>query len=158
MIRYSSRRTLGTAAWAGLLGASLLLAACSSGGDSSPATEVASGSTEPVEVTVALSEFAVTSSQTEFQQGVPYRFVVTNNGTIAHELMLIPPMAMGGMSMEEMDAMALTLIEESELGPGETRTMEYTFDRPYGADALELACYITGHYDAGMHLAVQVGD
>ena len=64
-----------------LLVAGLLLSAC--------------GGQEPkdtVEVQVTLTEFGIQSSVTEFEVGVPYRFVVTNDGLVEHEFMIMPPL------------------------------------------------------------------
>lgn len=125
-----------------------LLAACSSG------QSTASG---PVEVRVTLSEFAFESTLTTFNVGVPYHFVVTNNGAVAHEIMLMQPMEMpAGMTMEAMDQMALAHIEAADLPVGGTSTLDYTFTEPAAASALEFACHIAGHYDAGMKLPITV--
>jgi uncharacterized cupredoxin-like copper-binding protein len=114
-----------------------------------------SGSKKPVGVDITASDFGYTSSLTSFEQGVPYHFVVTNNGSIAHELMIMKPMETAG-TMEEMDEMALTLIEEEDLQPGQTATLDYTFTEAYPSGSLEFACHIEGHYEAGMHLSIIV--
>jgi len=110
------------------------------------------------DVTITLTDFGIESSRTTFEVGVPYHFVVTNNGVINHEIMLMSPMPDGelGMDMEEMDAMALAMIEEDELTPGTTMSFDYTFTEPAPAGTLEFACHVEGHYDAGMKLAVTV--
>jgi len=112
-------------------------------------------STGPVEVQVALSEFKIESSVTEFSVGLPYRFVVTNKGAIAHELM-ITPTGMGQMSMEDMHQKALVEIEEADLPLGATKSLDFTFTEPAPAGILEFSCYVTGHYEAGMKLPIVV--
>lgn len=125
-----------------------LLAACGSG---------SSESNEPVEVRVTLSEFKFESSLTTFKTGVPYHFVVTNEGTVPHEIMLMTPMETPeGMDMEDMDEMALAHIEEEDLPAGGTSTFDYTFTEPAPSGTLEFACHLPAHYEAGMQLAVTV--
>jgi len=71
--------------------------------------------------------------------------------------MIMEPMMPGmDMTMEEMDAMALAFVEEDELTPGVTQTLDYTFTEPAPAGSLELGCHIEGHYEAGMLLPITV--
>lgn len=121
-------------------------------------TPAAGGAAEEVAVTLggAAGEFSITTAQTTFRVGVPYRFVVTNAGQAPHELLIIPPMPMGQMAMEEAHHLALGLIDEEDLPPGATETLEITFTTPAPAGTLELACYVPGHYEAGMHLPIAV--
>lgn len=107
------------------------------------------------EVRVTASEFKFEVSQTEFVAGRRYRFVVTNQGSVNHEFMIVPPV-MGGMSMEKMDEMALTMIEEDDLLPRTTRTIEVTFPEAAPEGKLEFACHVEGHYEAGMRLPIIV--
>jgi uncharacterized cupredoxin-like copper-binding protein len=123
------------------------LAACA-GGSSKP--------TQPVDVEVKANEFSFQSSLTTFSVGVPYHFVVTNTGTVAHEFMIMKPMEPGAMSMEEMDKMALGVIEEDDLQPGATASVDVTFKEPAPPGTLEFACHTAGHYEAGMHLPITV--
>lgn len=54
------------------------------------------------------------------------------------------------------DGMALYVVEEDELGPGSTVEFDFTFpSEAIGAD-LEFACYLEGHYEAGMHTGITV--
>ena len=112
------------------------------------------------EVTITLTDFGVEASRTRFEVGVPYHFVVTNNGVINHEIMIMPPlsedeMAMN-MDMHELDEMALAMIEEDELTPGTTKTFDYTFTEPAPDGTLEFSCHVEGHYVAGMKLPITV--
>jgi uncharacterized cupredoxin-like copper-binding protein len=110
---------------------------------------------QAVEVQVTLTDFKIEATQTEFAAGTPYRFVITNRGAVAHEFMIVPPM-MGHMTMDEMDRMAVAMIEEDELPPGTARTLEYTFTKSAPAGQLEFACHVEGHYEAGMHVPIVV--
>jgi len=125
----------------------LFLAACGTQSDSS-------------EVTITLTDFGMEASRTSFEVGVPYHFTITNNGAINHEIMIMPPLTeeqmMMNMDMETMDKMALAMIEEDELTPGATKTLDYTFTESAPAGALEFACHVEGHYVAGMKLPITV--
>jgi len=130
-----------------LLVAVLSLSACSSGGGSNT-------------VTIKLTDFGIESSLTAFKVGVPYHFVVTNEGKIEHEIMLMTPLTedqmMMNMDMEAMDAMALAHVEADELQPGATAEFDFTFTDPAPSGSLEFSCHIAGHYEAGMKLAINV--
>ena len=130
-----------------IIATSLLLTAC--GPSKNP-----DGS---VNVEVTLTDFGIESTLDAFEVGVPYHFIITNEGAINHELMIMEPMMPGmEMSMEEMDAMALAHVEEDELPPGATQTLDYTFTEPAPAGSLEFDCHIEGHYEAGMVLPITV--
>lgn len=118
----------------------------------------ACGPKPPQEVQITLTEFTIESTMTTFKVGQPYRFVVTNAGTIEHEFMIMPPLAEGGMGMEmhELDEMALAMIPEEDLPPGATVTLDFTFEEPASVGELEFACHVPGHYEAGMKLPIVV--
>lgn len=98
----------------------------------------------------------ITSDVTTFTAGESYHFVVNNDGAVAHELMIVQPIDPGTMDMEAMDEMALYVVEEDDLEPGDTVEFDFTFpDDAVGTD-LEFACHIAGHYEAGMHLPITV--
>ncbi len=134
----------------GVLAFILLLAACG-GTAGSP-----SGGTSPTTVQVTETDFKIDSSVTSFSPGTTYHFVVTNTGKTAHEFMIMPRSegSMSGMPMGDMDKKALASI--SNLNPGETRTLDYTFPSSAAGSYPELACYLPGHYEAGMRQAVTV--
>lgn len=124
---------------------SLLVACASSSGSS----------TQPVEVRITAGEYYYKSSLTSFEQGVPYRFIVTNEGSVEHEFMILKPMPTSG-DMEQMDAQALAHIEEDDLQPGQTASVDYTFTQAYPSGTLEFSCHLRGHYEQGMELAIDV--
>jgi uncharacterized cupredoxin-like copper-binding protein len=131
---------------------SIALAAC--GGT----TTASSGSTTPsasgaTTVQVSLVDFKVQSSLTTFKVGVPYHFVVTNNGTTTHEFMALP-VAKETASEDERDA--AEFFEVSELEPGHTGTADYTFTQAYPAGVVEFACHVGSHFEAGMKLPFTV--
>lgn len=114
---------------------------------SSPET---TGASEITVVHVALTESESGTTQgveadlTTFEAGVPYHFVVENTGTRSHELMIIEPLEPGTIDMEEMDEMALYVVEEDDLGPRDTYEFDYTFPADSVGKPLEFACYSKG--------------
>jgi uncharacterized cupredoxin-like copper-binding protein len=132
-----------------LLVTGLLLTAC--GGQESK---------ETVEIQVILTEFGIKSSVTEFEAGVPYRFVVTNAGLVEHEFMVMPPLTQDQkgmhMDMTNLDKMALAMIEGANLQAGNSASFELTFTQPASAGTLEFACHTPGHYEANMKLPIVV--
>jgi len=132
-----------------LLIAGLLLSAC--GGQEARDT---------TEVQITLTEFGIQSSVTDFQTGIPYHFVVANQGQVEHEFMIMPPLTQDQMSMHmdmvDLDKMALAMVEANELPPGATATFDFTFIEPASAGTLEFACHTPGHYEANMKLPIVV--
>ena len=130
----------------------LLLSACGS-----------TASRGSVTVNVTLKEFSVQSSVTDFQPGVPYHFIVKNEGQIPHEFMIMP-MTMQGMhmpgmpemSMEERDQAALMMIPEEQLKPGAVVEADYTFETAPRDTDIEIVCTLPGHLEAGMHKPVRI--
>lgn len=126
--------------------AGLILSAC--GGSTA-------GGGKATDVNVTMTDFAFSSSVTNFKQGVTYHFVVKNDGSVAHEFVIMPP-ATGQMSADQALKAALVSISADKLGPGATATVDYTFTQAYPSGSLEFACHVSGHYEAGMHLAIVV--
>ncbi len=115
----------------------------------------ASAHSGPVDVNVTLNEFSITSSLTTFTVGVPYHFIVTNNGTAAHEFQIMPP-ATGQLTQSQIQQMSLAGIGQADLAAGATKTLDYTFTKAYPQGSLEFACHLPGHYEAGMHISIVV--
>jgi uncharacterized cupredoxin-like copper-binding protein len=116
-----------------------------------------SGLARPVEVQITLTEYEIKSALADFQAGVPYHFVVTNQGALAHEIMLVEPMETSAhMNMGEMDQMALAYIDAKVLPAGATASFDYTFTKPAMAGEIEIACHTPGHYELGMKLPITV--
>ncbi|GHO48807.1 hypothetical protein [Ktedonospora formicarum] len=127
----------------------LLLAACGSGGGKTDSPNAKN-------VDVSLSEFKVSVPLTTFTGGQSYHFVVTNTGKTTHEFMILPKSegSMSGMPMEDMDKMALATT--GDINPGETKTLDYTFPSSTVGSHPEFACYLPGHYEAGMKQSITV--
>lgn len=120
------------------------------------APPTSSPSSGPVTVTVDAGDYYFHSSVSTFTVGVPYHFEVTNTGTVPHEFMLVQPMAPGMMDMEAMDKMAVAHIEEDDLPPGATASLDVTFDHAYASGTLEMSCHLGQHYEKGMHIPIVV--
>lgn len=132
--RFVRRTVMGIVA---LVAIALLVVACgSAGGQSDNVTEVQ----------ITLSEFAIESPQTSLATDTPYRFVIKNEGTIAHDWSIMP-------RGETDEGQALVQVDEDELPPGATVTREFTFTQ---AGDFEFACHVPGHYEAGMLLPITV--
>lgn len=107
-------------------------------------------------VEVELSEFSVVLSQTEFEADVEYLFRVTNAGVVPHEMMLIAPHENAtNMPMEEHDKMSVSVFDADDLIPGATVEQIVVFSSP-GETELEAACFVPGHYEAGMRTPITV--
>ncbi len=131
-----------------LIAAGILLTACG-------------GQKTATEVKITVKEFGIESSITSFETGVPYHFVVTNEGSVDHEIMIMPPLTTTdqtgmGMDMGAMDNMALAMIPAEDLTPGTTKSFDLTFTEPASAGTLEFACHTPGHYEANMKLPITV--
>jgi uncharacterized cupredoxin-like copper-binding protein len=146
-------RTRRMLALSAVVGASLLLAAC--GGGAAPAAATQAGTPAATDVQITLTDFHIQSSMTVFKVDVPYHFIITNDGAVAHEFLIIPPTE-GPVPNEEALKMALTGVQSENLQPSETATLDYTFLEPAPAGTLEFACHLPGHYEAGMHLSITV--
>lgn len=116
------------------------------------------GPRPPETVEITLTDFGVESPVTSFGVGQPYRFVITNEGAINHEFVIMRPLTEDDMAMGRHGNMEEALLEvaEEELPPGATVTVEYTFTEPMGAGSLEFACHVEGHYEAGMRMPMTV--
>jgi uncharacterized cupredoxin-like copper-binding protein len=114
-----------------------------------------SGSSQPVNVQVTLTDFKIVSSVTTFSSSVSYHFTVTNKGSVAHQMLIMPPEP-DTISADQATSMSLAGIGGQGMAPGTTKTFDYTFTKPAPAGTLEFACHLPGHYDAGMHTPIVV--
>lgn len=136
-----------------LIVGTLLFAACGPGASSSAQPTAQ----KPTDVQVTMSEFKIEPAMTNFKVGVPYRFVVSNKGTVNHDFSISPPVQEhGGMAMGDAHDSALAVIKAEDLPPGATKSVDVTFTKPYAANEIEFACHTPGHYEAGMHVPITV--
>ncbi len=131
----------------------LVLAAC---GSSTTTSGSQQGQTTPSgsqTVQVTLSDNKIDSSLTTFTAGMPYHFIVTNTGQVAHQFVMNPMgMGMEHMSVDEMHHAALFMYDS--VAPGETRMFDYTFAQSAAGQSFQFACYSKGHIEAGMPFMV----
>lgn len=124
-----------------------------------PATQP--GATESVPVTgenqvnITLADNTIDASMTEFKVGVPYTFVITNEGQHAHNFNINPPVSVAGSLEQALDS-ALLAVPQAQLSPGQTATVEYTFPDTAAGQLLEFSCLIRRHYEDGMKVDITV--
>jgi uncharacterized cupredoxin-like copper-binding protein len=107
------------------------------------------------QVTVTLADNTIEASQTTFQVGVPYTFVITNSGRHAHNFNINPPVSVAG-SLDEALNSALLAVPQEQLGVGATATAEFTFPDSAAGQLLEFSCLIRRHYEDGMQVDITV--
>lgn len=139
-----------------LIGSVLLFAACGPGASSSSSAQPKVP--KPTEVQITMTEFKIEPSMTAFKVGVPYRFVVSNKGTVNHDFSISAPVmaGMAGMSMGDAHENALAVIDAKDLPPGATKTIDLTFSKPMSSSEIEFACHTPGHYESGMHVPMTI--
>jgi len=120
--------------------------------DPTQAPGAAEGSTQ---VEVTLQDYTIASSLTTFKTGVPYTLVISNNGQHEHNLNISPPVAAAGGYSEAL-AQALLSVDQSQIPPGSTTTIDFTFPASAVGATLEFNCLIRRHYEDGMHLGITV--
>lgn len=94
------------------------------------------------------------------RQGEALRLIVVNTGQMTHELVVGPAgeiaahadsMKKSGSGQHSHDEAAA--VEAVSVGPGQTATLLYTFDKP---GEWAMACFEPGHYEDGMKGTVEV--
>lgn len=142
----------------------LLLAACSSGAASPPASAITSlaspivsGSPAAQTMEVKLSDaLRIEPSEMTFTAGRPIRFVVTNTGSTDHEFYLGDQAAQEAHGTEMASSMGAMAHDEPQgigLKPGETKELTFTFSK---AGPFLAGCHVNGHYGGGMKAAITI--
>ena len=114
------------------------------------ASSAQSGGTE---VDITLADNTIQSSLTTFKVGVPYRFVIINNGNHPHDFNISTPVDKAG-SIDAALAGALLTVKQDQLAVGGGTTVVYTFPASAAGQDLEFSCLIRRHYEDGMRLAI----
>jgi uncharacterized cupredoxin-like copper-binding protein len=118
-------------------------------------TDTPSPATSGTEVKVILADNTINSSLTTFKAGVPYTFVISNHGRHEHNFIISPPVATAGSYTAAFEQ-ALLAVDQTQIPPGSTINVDFTFPATsVGAD-LEFNCLIRRHYETGMRLAISV--
>ena len=143
-----------------VVAALLLLTACSTPAEAQPVPANSSAnqpasSGNGTEVDVTLADNTIQSSLTTFKAGVPYRFVIINNGTHQHNFNINPPADIAG-GLDQALAKALLTVDQGQLPLGGGTTVTYTFPASAVGQKLEMSCLIKRHYEDGMRLQITV--
>ena len=109
----------------------------------------------PTRVEITLADNTIASSLTTFQAGASYTFVISNNGRHEHNFNIAPPVALAGGYGEAL-AQALLAVDETQIPPGTTASVDFTFPPESAAADLEFSCLIRRHYEDGMRLEITV--
>ena len=137
----------------------LLGSACGSAAPAVPTvtapTQASSASGSSTEVQVTLADNTIAASLTTFKVGVPYTFVIANNGRHEHNFNISEPIAVTG-SLDASLSAALLAVDQKDLPIGGSKTVQYTFPPGTAGTTLEFSCLIRRHYDQGMRLAITV--
>jgi len=105
-------------------------------------------------VEVETTEFRIAADPAAVQAGKPVAFVVRNLGELTHEVVVQPAGAMDEpFEQEDDDAESQRASEVEDVEPGTVRELVWTFDEP---GKIDLACHVTGHYEAGMVADLEV--
>jgi uncharacterized cupredoxin-like copper-binding protein len=133
----------------------LVAAGCGGGDHESHGSTSDAKASRTVDVT--MKEFAYEPASLSVKAGETVKFVFRNEGQILHDAFIGDEAAQaehekemrenaGQMEHGDMDAIKVL--------PGKTGELTHTFDK--AGEALFVGCHETGHYEAGMKLAVTV--
>jgi uncharacterized cupredoxin-like copper-binding protein len=107
------------------------------------------------QVIVTLADNTINSTQTAFKVGVPYTFVIKNNGNHLHNFNIAQPVSVTGSEDASLSS-ALLVVTQDKLPIGGGTTVQYTFPASAVGTSLEFSCLIRRHYEDGMRLAITV--
>ena len=109
----------------------------------------------PTIVNVTLVDNSITSSLTTFKAGTPYTFVIRSNARHEHNFVIAPPVALAGGYAEAL-GQALLAVDETQVPPGGSFSVDFTFPESAVGATLEFSCLIKRHYEDGMRLDIAV--
>jgi uncharacterized cupredoxin-like copper-binding protein len=109
----------------------------------------------PTQIEITLADNTISSPVNAFQAGVPYTFVIGNNGRREHNFNITAPVALAGGYREAL-AQALLAVDETQIPPGSSMTVEFTFPESAVGAVLEFSCLIRKHYEDGMLMDITV--
>jgi uncharacterized cupredoxin-like copper-binding protein len=141
-----------------MVAALAFMTACGTPAAAQPsATQAASGgsSGSGTEVDVTLGDYTIQSSLTTFKVGVPYKFVIINNGNHQHNFNIATPVDKTGSVDASLNS-ALLSVPQDKLPIGGGTQVVYTFPASAAGQDLEFSCLIRLHYEKGMRLAITV--
>ena len=109
----------------------------------------------PTRVEITLADNTIASSLTTFQAGASYTLVISNKGRHEHNFNIAPPVALAGGYGEAL-AQALLAVDETQIPPGSTTSVDFAFPAASAGADLEFSCLIRRHYEDGMRLEITV--
>ena len=113
--------------------------------------------TSAIRVEIKLADNTINSTVTSFKTGVPYTFVISNRGRHEHNFNVAPPVALAGGYAEAL-AQALLAVDETQIPPGSSLTVDFTFPDSAAGATLEFSCLIRRHYEDGMRQDITVSN
>ena len=138
----------------------VLLSACggdSTAGDPGAGPDDVPAGELPTTIEFGLTDrFSIKPSPVRVPAGVPITFVITNTGTLDHEVYIGDDAAQAAHE-EEMLASPLPEVDPAVgviIPAGETRELVVTFDA--ASDPLIAGCHMPGHYGRGMRATINV--
>ncbi len=144
-----------------LLGALLLLAGCNeqtgtSQGTTSPtATTAATTVPNAREVHVVIKDKDITSTMKNFRAGIPYTFVVANQGKTSHNFIIWHRIS-GAASTQQPHDGILYIVPATQLTAGKTLTFSYQFPLSSIQSDLQFTTHLSGTEPEGPHIPVNV--
>lgn len=137
----------------------LVATACGSAAKPAPTADAPAQSAPAAgaanQVVVTLGDNTIDSTQTAFKIGVPYTFVIKNNGNHLHNFNIAQPVSVTGSEDASLSS-AFLVVTQDKLPIGGGTTVQYTFPSSAVGMSLELSCLIRRHYEDGMRLAITV--
>ena len=122
--------------------------------DNLPATDTAIASPPP-DIVVVLKDAKIVSTVTTFQTGVPYRFIVSNQGKKDHQFVILSAsLNVASMTGNQLQQAALAFVKD--LAPGKSAIVDVTFPASAIGNGYQIASYLQTDYQAGLKLPITV--
>jgi uncharacterized cupredoxin-like copper-binding protein len=81
--------------------------------------------------------------------------VISNQGHHEHNFNIAPPVIVAGGYAEAL-AQALLAVDETQIPPGSSYSVDFTFPDSAAGAKVEFSCLIRRHYEDGMRLDITV--
>ena len=122
--------------------------------DNLPATDTAVASPPP-DIVVVLKDAKIVSTVTTFKTGVPYRFIVSNQGKKDHQFVILSSsLNVASMTGNQLQQAALAFVKD--LAPGKSAIVDITFPASAVGNSYQMASYLQTDYQAGLKLPITV--
>ena len=126
----------------------------SSADDNLPATDTAIASPPP-DIVVVLKDAKIVSTATSFKTGVPYRFIVSNQGKKDHQFVILSStLNVASMTGNQLQQAALAFVKD--VAPGKSAIVDITFPASAAGNSYQMASYLQTDYQAGLKLPITV--